>query len=63
MLLWGGIQWITAGGDKEAAQNAQKRLTSALVGLMIVFSTFAIIYLVESVFGISVLELTIPVIQ
>ena len=63
MLLWGGIEYITAGGDKERTQSASKRLTAALIGLAIVFSIFAIIYLVETLFGVSITKFTIPVIQ
>ena len=37
MLLWGGIGYITAGGDKEATQNASKRISAALIGLAIAF--------------------------
>jgi len=48
MLLWGGIEYITAGGDKERTQSAAKRLTAALIGLAIVFSVFAIIFVVET---------------
>lgn len=63
ILLWGGISYITAGGDKEATQNASKRITAALIGLAIVFSIFAIIYIVEILFGISIREFNIPVIK
>ena len=63
MLLAGGIQYITAGGDKERTQNASKRITHALIGLVIVFSIFAIIYIAETLFGISIREFTIPIIN
>ena len=63
MLLIGGVQWITAGGDKEAVEKARKRITQALIGLAIVFSIFAIIYLVESIFGIPILTFQIPIIE
>ncbi len=63
MLLWGGIEYITAGGDKERTQAAAKRLTAALIGLAIVFSVFAIIFVVETLFGVSIRTFTIPVIQ
>jgi len=42
MLLIGGIKWITAGGDKEAAGSAQKIITSAITGIAVVFSAWAI---------------------
>lgn len=53
LILMGGIQWITAGGDKEAMANAQKRLTSALIGMVIVFSAWAILNLVKYFFGLT----------
>ncbi len=59
-LLWGGVQWIMAGGDKEGTEKARKRITSALVGLAIVFSAYAIAFLVKSVFGVDVLKFNIP---
>jgi hypothetical protein len=61
-LIMGGIKWITAGGDKERTAGAQKTLTSALVGLVIVFAAWAIIRLIETFFGISILTLTVPTI-
>jgi hypothetical protein len=42
MLLIGGIKWITAGGDKETVGSAQKTLTSAIIGIAVVFSAWAI---------------------
>ncbi|MBU2577565.1 pilin [Patescibacteria group bacterium] len=60
IFLIGGIRWITSGGDKAASEGARKQLTNAGIGLVLLFSVFAIIKLVETVFGISILELTIP---
>jgi hypothetical protein len=54
-LLIGGLQWITSGGDKAAAQAARDRITSALVGLVIVVAAFALMLIIERVFGVSVL--------
>ncbi|MEA2020221.1 MAG: hypothetical protein U9M98_00620 [Patescibacteria group bacterium] len=56
MVIWGGIQYMTSGGDKEAAQTAQKRITAALVGLVIVVSAYAIAVIVEQVFGIQIVS-------
>jgi len=52
-LLIGGIQWITAGGDKEALSNARARLTTAIVGILIVFSAWAILGLLKNFFGLT----------
>lgn len=60
-LIWGGIQWITSGGDKSAYEAARGRITAALVGLAIVAASWAIMKLVESFFGIEILDgFTIP---
>jgi len=53
LLLLGGIQWITSGGDKEALTKAQGKITSALIGIVIVFSAWAILNLVKYFFGLS----------
>ena len=63
MLLWGGIAYITAGGDKEATQNAAKKISAALIGLVIAFSVFAIIKLVDTIFGTTITEFRIPIIE
>jgi len=60
MLVIGGIQWIISGGDKAGSENARKRITSALVGLAIVFAAWAIINLVNILFGIDIMGLNIP---
>jgi len=63
MLVVGGIQWIVSGGDKSGSENARKRITSALVGLAIVFAAWAIITLVKTLFGVDIINLTIPSFQ
>ncbi len=52
-LVWGGFEWITSGGDKNKIESAQKRITSALIGLTIVAASFAIYNLVLTFFGIN----------
>lgn len=61
-LLIGGVQWILAGGDKEGTEKARKRITSALIGLAIVFSAYALLFIVTALFGISILRLDLKAI-
>jgi len=61
-LLMGGLQWVLSGGDKEGTEKARKRITASLVGLAIIFSAFAIIYVVQNVFGISITNVAVPTI-
>jgi len=60
MLVIGGIQWIMSGGDKAKTEEARNRITAALIGLIIVFAAWLIIILVQNVFGVSLLNFTIP---
>lgn len=57
MLLIGGIKWIMSGGDKGKTEEARNQITAALVGLVIVFSAWAIAQLTKALFGIDILNL------
>jgi hypothetical protein len=59
-LIIGGIQWITAGGDKQALEKARNGITNAIMGLIIVAASYAIMTLVGNFFGIDIKALTIP---
>jgi len=61
-LISGAIGWITSGGDRENLQRSQKKITSALIGLFILFSLYAIIKLVGGILKIDLLKLTLPII-
>jgi len=58
-LLWGGIQWITAGGDKDAVEKGRRRIMQALTGIAIVFSGYAIIYIIRVLFQVNVLQIVL----
>lgn len=60
-LLIGGVQWIMAGGDKEGTEKARKRITSALIGLVIVFSVFAFVKILSAIFGVDLLNFNVNV--
>ena len=59
-ILIGGIQWISAGGDKVAAASARDRITAAVVGLLIVVAAFAITLILSTVLGINLFEFNFP---
>ena len=60
MLIIGGLRWILSGGDKANTEAARSQITAALVGLVIVFAAFAIVNVIEALFGFSILELQLP---
>jgi hypothetical protein len=52
LLITGAIGIITSGGDKAALENAQKRITNGLIGLVIVVAAIFIIDLIGNILGI-----------
>ncbi len=56
----GGVKWLSSSGDKSKLESAQKQISSGLVGLVILLSAFAIIKLIETLFGIDLLNITLP---
>ncbi len=63
ILVVGGVKWILSGGDKAHTEGARNQITAALVGLVIVFSAWAIAKLINTFFGINILNLQINSIQ
>jgi len=59
MLITGAIQWISSGGDKQGLEGARGKLSNALIGLVILLSMFALMKLIETFFGVSILTLDI----
>ena len=61
-LILGGIQWITSGGDKTGMEAARNKITHAIVGLIIVGASWAIMLLVQRFLGVEIIgsSLTFP---
>lgn len=57
MLVTGAIGWMTSEGDKMKTQSAKTKITNAFIGLVILFSIFAIIQFVEHFLGFNLLYL------
>jgi len=49
MFLWGGVTWLTAGGDADKVKKARTTLTNAVIGLAIVALSYV---LVTNVFNV-----------
>lgn len=61
-LIWGGIRWITSGGDKAKVESARGTIIAAIIGLVIAFLAFFILSLALSFFGLSLTNLRLPTI-
>lgn len=57
MLVLGGLEWSMSSGDKVKVENAQKKITNALIGLAIIASSWAIYLLVLDFFGIDISQI------
>lgn len=55
-LLMGGIQWITSGGDKAGVDAARAKILAAVIGLVIVFATWALIRFIEAFLGVTIIS-------
>lgn len=51
MLIWGGVLLVTSAGDPQRVENGRKAITAAVVGLAIVISSYAIVYLFVTLLG------------
>lgn len=60
-LVWGGVQWITSGGDKAGVEAARNRITAALIGLVIVGAAYAIMRILEAFFGTCIISCPIKI--
>ena len=59
MLLMGGFKYITSGGDPKAVEQAQKTLTYAIGGLIIILLAFLILVLIRTVTGVDVTSFSV----
>ncbi len=55
-LIWGGIEWITSGGDKGKTEAARNKITSAIIGIIVLGASTAIITVVQSFLGVCFLK-------
>ena len=66
-LIYGGIKWITSGGDKNAVESARNHIVAAIVGLVIIILSFVIIGFIFQILGITtgpgLPTLTIPTLR
>lgn len=55
-LVIGGIRWIMSQGDKKQLETAQKTITYAIIGLVVVLLSFFIINFIGYLFGVKLLN-------
>ncbi|MFS8158905.1 MAG: hypothetical protein ACMG6E_01585 [Candidatus Roizmanbacteria bacterium] len=65
-LLWGSLDWVMSGGDKDKVDKARQKIMAALIGVIVIVATLSIVWALEQVvfqqaicFGLSC-PLTLP---
>ncbi len=53
IILWGGYDLMTSQGTPEKIKNAQAKLTSGLIGFVLLISAYMITRLISYIFGIG----------
>lgn len=59
-FLLGGLNWITAGGDKGKIEEARGKITQGLVGLAVLAASYVIIKFIETAIGLNLLNISWP---
>lgn len=53
-LIWGGINWITSGGDADGVKSARDRIIAAIIGLIVVIlSYFLLNFVLSDILGVG----------
>lgn len=60
LLIYGGIIWMTAQGNEDKVKKAKGIITSAVIGLVVVFSAYAIANFVVGAIATSFEEAPAP---
>ena len=53
-LVWGGFDYLTAMGDPKKAEAGKNKITSAVVGFILIFAAFWIYQLVSYLFKLGI---------
>ena len=60
VLIVGGFQYLTAGGDPKKVQQAQGIITGAVIGIIVTLGVYLIFRLLGLITGLDLLRFEIP---
>lgn len=55
MLVWGGFEMLIGAPTKKSMESGRNRVTAAIVGFLLLFSSYWIWQIIEVVFGVKIL--------
>ena len=59
LLVTGGLKYLFSGGDPKAVDAAQKTITYAIGGLILILLSYAILLLIKTITGVDVTQFKI----
>jgi len=62
-LIYAGFQWFTSSGSPERIQNAKEQITAALLGLVILFGSYLILFTINPNLTVFTLKRLRPIIS
>lgn len=62
-VLFGGYEWMSAGGDTKKIEAARNRITNAFIGIVIVVGSWSLLAVIGQFFGFDTLATPIQFIN
>lgn len=62
-LILGGIDWIGSAGDKGKVEAARSRVLNAVMGIILVLSTFLIVNFIAGIFGVNLTNFNLDLLR
>lgn len=53
LMMYGGYIWLTAQGNEQQVEKAKKIIVSAILGLVIIFASYAISWFIVNAFSVE----------
>lgn len=58
MLILGGFQWLTSGGNEERVEHAKRTISGAVIGIMITLGAWALVkFVLTTTINISTINI------
>ena len=55
-IIWAGFEFLMSQGNPKHIESARNKLIQALVGFLIIFASYWIIQIIETIFDVSILK-------
>ncbi|MBP7700877.1 hypothetical protein KA111_02325 [Candidatus Woesebacteria bacterium] len=52
-LVWGGLEWVSSGGDKSKVEAARTKITQSMIGLIVMAAAIALFVMLQGFLGVE----------